>query len=109
MQEFQPRFSPPKVSLRCEGDAVQQAHCEFLLDGGLVVAHPRPRVTGDIVVVTREIVVRREGECGNAAIEFIARTGGTIRQELRLLGPNGRRAAIVWEVEISCVHRGGNS
>jgi|GEM_PF-4261319 len=105
MPDFQPRFSQPKMSLRCESDAVQQAHCEFLLDGGLVVSHPRPRVTGDIVVINREIVVRREGAYGQAAIEFIARSGGTIAQELAILAPNGTRTAIVWEVEISCVNR----
>jgi hypothetical protein len=108
-QDFQPRFLRPKMSLRCESDAVHRAHCKFLLDGGLVVSHPRPTITGDIVIINRELVVRREGAYGNAAIEFIARTSGTIAQELAILSPHGRRAAIVWEVEISCINSGQQS
>ena len=107
--DFQPRFSQPKMSILCESDAVQQAQCEFLLDGGLLVSHPRPMITGDIIIVNREVVVKREGAYGSAAIEFIARTGGTIAQELAILGPNGTRMTIVWEMEISCINPGDGS
>jgi hypothetical protein len=107
--DFQPRFLQPKMSLRCESEATHLAYCDFLLDGGLVVSHPQPQVTGDIVVINRELVVRREGAYGNAAIEFTARTSGRIVQELAILGPDGTRAAIVWEMEISCVNQGDKS
>ncbi|NJR64754.1 MAG: radical SAM protein [Leptolyngbyaceae cyanobacterium CRU_2_3] len=50
--------------------------------GGLLVSHPRPNVTGNIVVVAREVVVRQARAYGKAAVEFIPRTSGKIAQRL---------------------------
>jgi hypothetical protein len=106
MQDFQPRFAQPRMSLCCAPDAVHQAQCEFLLDGGLIVSHPRPVVTGDITIVNCEVIVKREGAHGNAAVEFIPRTSGTIAQELKILSPKGVEMAIIWEMEVFCTSPG---
>ncbi len=109
MSDFQPRFSQPKMLLHCESDALHQASCEFLLDGGLIISHPQPKIIGDIVIVTRELVVRRERACGKAAIEFIPRSSGWIAQELAILSPSGTQTEIVWEVEILCTNQRNGS
>lgn len=106
MPDFQPRFSQPKMLLHCQSGDLHRASCEFLLDGGLIISHPQPKIIGDIVIVTRELAVRLERAYGEAAIEFIPRSSGRIAQELAILSPSGIQTEIVWEVEILCTDQG---